>query len=270
MRFVARKPSPALAPYVDAIWCYESSAPSHTRERIVPTGGMQLLVNLHEDELRWWDGGALDRAHRIHGAGMHGVYDRPFAIDTIEQRAIVGVGFKPGGAWAFCGVPASAIAREHVALDEVWGRDGATLRERLLEAHARGEVLRELDRALLARLSIDRHGRDLDVPAAVRALHEGMSVRALTEALGTSEKRFVRAFVARVGVTPKRYARVLRFQRVVARVQRPERAEWARIAAECGYYDQSHLVHEFRALSGLTPSAYVPRAPEEPNHVVLG
>ncbi|AKF05245.1 Transcriptional regulator, AraC family protein [Sandaracinus amylolyticus] len=270
MRFVARKPSPALAPYVARLWCYESGALTHTRERIVPTGGMQLLVNLHEDELRWWDGAGLDRAHRMHGAGMQGIYDRPFAIDTIEQRAIAGVSFAPGGAWAFCGVPASALARDHVPLDALWARDGATLRERLLEAYARGEVLRELERVLLARLSIDRLGRDLDVHGAVRALHDGMTVRALTDALGSSEKRFVRAFVARVGVTPKRYARVLRFQRVLARVAELERVEWARIAAECGYYDQSHLVHEFRELSGLTPSAYVPRLPEEPNHVVLG
>ena len=77
-----------------------------------------------------------------------------------------------------------------------------------------------------------------------------------------------RAFEARVGLTPKRFARLLRFQRVIAHAARG-RADWARVAADCGYYDQSHLVHEFRALSGLTPSAYAPRSPGDRNHVIL-
>ena len=86
--------------------------------------------------------------------------------------------------------------------------------------------------------------------------------------LGWTAKRLTRRFSQQIGLTPKRFARVRRFQRVLRRsASEVTSVDWARLAAECGFYDQAHLIHEFRAHAGTTPLEYSPRSPAELNHV---
>lgn len=130
MPMVLRTPSPALAPFVAALWHYEDAGELvHTRERILPSGTMQLLINLHEDELRTYHGADLGLVRRTRGATIAGVHAGHFAIDTAEQRAIVGISFHAGGAFPFFSAPADALREIDVELDQVWGREGALLRE---------------------------------------------------------------------------------------------------------------------------------------------
>src|SRR6185312_655035 len=111
-----------------------------------------LLVNLHEDELRWYDGPSYGTMHRLAGAGVAGTFTRHFAIDTAEQRAICGVSFRPGGAAPFLGLPADELLDQHVSLADLWGASGARVRERLLEAKRPHELLRVLEQILLERV----------------------------------------------------------------------------------------------------------------------
>lgn len=111
---------------------------------------------------------------------------------------------------------------------------------------------------------------DAAIACAVRALEHGRPVSEVSARLGLLPKRFVRRFRDRIGLTPKRFSRVRRLQRVLGEVAREDRVEWAEVAAEHGFYDQAHLVHDFRELTGLTPSAYRPRAAAEWNHVSVG
>jgi AraC-like DNA-binding protein len=268
VRVVVRTPSPALAPFVESIWYYETPDLTHARERVLPSGKMQLLVNLDEDELRWWDGARFDRKHRLIGAAFMGPHAEPFAIDTAEQRRVMGVTFRAGGAFPFIGPPASALTGDHVALDALWGRDGATLRERALDTRDPEEKLAVLERALLSRTSKPLE-RDPMIARAAAALEEGLPIAALVAQLGSSEKRFVRRFVEQVGLNPKRFARVRRFQQLLRSIACGRSVPWARVASECGYYDQSHLVHEFRAFSGMAPSEYRARDPHDWNHVPI-
>jgi AraC-like DNA-binding protein len=72
-----------------------------------------------------------------------------------------------------------------------------------------------------------------------------------------------------VGLTPKRFARVRRLQRILDAAARNVNVDWAEAAVEHGYYDQAHLINDFRELTGITPTAYRPRAAHERNHVPL-
>jgi transcriptional regulator GlxA family with amidase domain len=83
-----------------------------------------------------------------------------------------------------------------------------------------------------------------------------------------SQRRFIQRFAAEVGMTPKLYCRVRRFQRVRALVRNVPAPDWARVAVEWGYFDQSHLIHDFQAFSGLSPVEYCRRRSEQalPNH----
>ena len=82
-----------------------------------------------------------------------------------------------------------------------------------------------------------------------------------------SAKRFIERFKAEVGVSPKHYCRIRRFQRTVTRAHRGQIVDWPQVALECGYYDQAHFIHEFRSFAGLTPTGYQGSRTAFQNHV---
>lgn len=260
-----RPSSPALAPFVESFWHFTSDW-THRRERILPNGTMQLLVNLHEDELRTYEVGGTE-PRRMGGAAIAGAYGRAFGIDTDEQRCVVGVAFRPGGAAPFFREPCDALREDHVELDRVWCRDGALLRERLLEEKSPEALLHRLEAVLLERLA---RPLEVDKPVefALSALDRGAPVGRITERLGMTAKRFIRHFERAVGITPKRYGRIRRFSRVLEAVELGRDVNWSQVAADCGYYDQAHLIHEFHEFAGMSPTRYRPRAEGDRNHAV--
>ncbi|WP_437935041.1 helix-turn-helix domain-containing protein [Sorangium sp. So ce341] len=279
MRFVTYAPPPPLGRFVGQLWYCAAPELPDLLERVLPSGAMSLLINLAEDELRWYDAAAapaaaLARCHRLSGIAVCGAHAEHFAIDTVEQRAIVGAEFTPGGALPFFGPAIEALGGTHVSLDALWGREAALVRERVLEARTPDEKLRALEAALAARLVRPRAplARDPAVDFALAAFADparASTVADVTGQLGMSSKRFIRTFTEQVGLTPKRYCRVQRFQQAIAAIERGERASWAGVAAACGYYDQAHFIHDFRAFAGLTPTEYVARRRER-NHVPQG
>jgi AraC-like DNA-binding protein len=263
-----RRALPALAPFVASLGYFEGElAPG--RERVLPSAQVSLMVNLYEDEFRTYHGADHSTVRRTRGAAFSGPQARHTVIDTAEQRSLVYVNFRLGGAAPFLDAPLDATRDELVDLEELWGRDGPLLRERVLEAPTAEGMLRVLEAALLARLR-RADGLDASIGFAVRALEGGATVSTVTSRLDVLPKQFVRRFRSHIGLTPKRFARVRRLQRLLGAVARDPEPEWAEAAAEHGYYDQSHLIHDFRELAGFTPTAYRPRAAHEWNHVPVG
>ena len=113
-------PAPPLGDFVDRFWLC-SDAPPHRRERILPSGTIELVVNLLEDEIRIYDPSHPDRCTRMSGAILSGAYSRFFVIDPLQHAAILGVHFKPGGAFPFLGAPAGELADTHVDVETLWG-----------------------------------------------------------------------------------------------------------------------------------------------------
>jgi AraC-like DNA-binding protein len=262
-----RPRSPALRPFVRSLGFYSGELPPG-RERVLPTGEVSLFVNLFEDEVRTYDGPDAAVVRRTRGAVLLGPRASHQVIDTEEQRDLVEIDFEVGGAACFFGMPMSAARDEIVELDEVWGREGAVLRERLLEAEPVEEQLAILEETLLA-LAVHPLEPDPAIGLAVEAFERGRPVAEVVSQLGWSSRRFVRRFRDRIGLAPKEFSRVRRLQRVVRSVAGDGATCWAEVAFEHGYYDQSHLVHDFRELAGITPTAYSPRSPQERNHVPL-
>lgn len=241
----------------------------------LPTGATQLLVNLDRDSLRSHPvGGGAPTVTR--GAAVQGPHDRPVLIDPADQRRILWVAFRAGGSHPFVPADAVELRGRLVDLDDLWGqRAGALFRERLLTAAGPREAFEVVEVALWQRAR--RHLEFCDaVRKAAADLDHGATVAATAGSLGWTPRRLGREFAARIGLAPKRFARVRRFQRVVraaatATTVGPGRTgpDWARIAAEHGYHDQAHLIHDFRTFAATTPGAYRPRSAAEPNHVPI-
>ena len=266
MRHIAVRPrSPALAPLVASLHYHEGEHPARV-ERILPNGQAHLMFNLGENEFRTYHGADCATLHRYSGAVLAGPHGLATAIDTMEQRHLVAVEFKLGGAAAFLRMPLSEACNQVLELGDVWGADGVRLHERLYEAQGPAERFRALEDALLARLV---RPWDPAIAAAVPLLKRGAPVAAARTYVGLQPKAFVRRFREQVGLTPKRFSRVRRLQRVLDSLQKGHNADWAMAAAVHGYTDQAHFIHDFRELTGMTPTMYRPASPQRRNHVPL-
>ena len=172
-------------------------------------------------------------------------------------RTVVGLRFRPGVAGTALGLPAGALRDLRVPLEDVWGRDGAELAERVDSAATARERRQLLQDAVLRRRgTID--DPDEIVLAACRLLGRPRSrVESVSRELATSERHLRRRFRDAVGYGPKTYNRVVRFQRFLARYRAAgaDGANLAATAAELGYADQAHLTRDCVELSGLTPTA---------------
>lgn len=269
MCFHHRVPRPPLDTFVASIWLFRDGPRPHALERILPTGAAQLIVNLKEDRTRLYDPERPHRCDSTAGTILVGVQSRYQIIDTSEQEYVAGVAFRPGGTAAFLRTPAHETRDADTPLEALWGRQpSAELREQLLERSDPDAQLDAIESALRERLQPTGVHPAIGLAlAAFNRVPLTTNIGAVTDALGMSAKRFIERFKAQVGVSPKRYCRIRRFQQAVARAHRGQEVNWAQVALDCGYYDQAHFIHEFRAFAGLTPTGYQASRTAFQNHV---
>lgn len=273
VHYCFRAPAWPLSEFVERLW-HLTDTPSHSHETIVPGGTIELVINLCEDELRIYDPAEPAAGYRrFPGAVVSGAYRQPFATDTKQHAAIIGVHFKPGGAAGFLRMPADEIADAHVSLETLWGAAAIELREQLCAAHGPVQRFDLLERALMRRLPKPQkdHARTV---AALQLFTGGETiplVREVAREVGLSERQFVRSFAQEVGMSPKLFSRVARFHRVLAQLKRSPVPAWTELALDCGYFDQAHLINEFRSFSNLSPTEYLRKRSDRamPGHVPL-
>ena len=235
----------------------------------LPTGRVDIVIPLHQHSLLRFDAIDATRATHYRGGAVSGAHDR-FAVRGLAgTSSAIGVHFKPGGAAPFLAAAPAELHNRTVPLDAVWGPLAGELRERLLGADSTARQFQLIEDMLIARLQASQPA-DAMVRQALRALAQDPSAARIADvqrASGCSPQRFIRRFEAAAGITPKRLARVLRFNALLAQIVRVGPRDWAALAADGGYFDQSHLIHEFKRLAGITPSAYQPAQPGQATHV---
>jgi AraC-like DNA-binding protein len=238
---------------------------------------MQIVINLLEARSCIYDRRDTSRYQTFSGSLLSGAHSEYIVISTSMQASIMGVYFKPGGAFPFLRMPAGELSETTTSLDTLWGSAAVDLRDQLLEEPTHQGRFDVLERNLLAELF---RGPAMGLPknprAAVRyALRQFIgephvtSVTGVTDRIGLSPKRFIQIFRDETGFTPKVFCRIRRFQRALDRMERRRNVEWARVALDCGYFDQAHFIHDFRAFSGINPSSYLREQTPHRNHLPL-
>ena len=211
-------------------------------------------------------------AHRYvatSGSVLSGAQSRFQVIDTSEQEYVAGVAFKPGGTVPFTRMPAHEACDADVPLEALWGcKRTATLRERLLESGSIEAKLDALEAVLheMWRPARAASGRRFCVGRVRSSATDDEHCRG--DRLHRAKREAIhRAVQEEVGITPKVYCRIRRFQRAVTMATRGRQVEWTRVALDCGYFDQAHFIHDFRSFAGLTPTAYQSARTSFQNHV---
>ena len=174
--------------------------------------------------------------------------------------------FVPARLDVLFGVHADELAERHTALEDLWGGRVTSMRDRLGEAVSLEQRLDAFEALLAERLPqsavcIPRWRRRCSSSATATNVHD------VVKQSGYSHRRFIALFSHAVGLTPKVYSRVRRFQRALQRARLSGAESWADVAAAAGYSDQSHFNREFRECVGMTPTQYREVAPAFAHHV---
>jgi AraC-like DNA-binding protein len=251
--------SPPMRRFVECVWFLRDDArpAPGASERVFPDGCVEIVFHFAE---RFRRAVAPGRFETQPASFLVGEMTRPLEIAPAGRVATMGVRFRPGGAHPFLGARLDALTDRTVALDAVFGGDGARLDSALREAPDDAARVRIAETFLRRRLERAPRG-DAAVDAAVGEIlrtRGRASLDAIAASAGRSRRHLERRFLERVGVSPKTLSRVVRLQNVF-RAVRGGAASFAAVALDCGYCDQAHLVRDFRELTGETPAAHFAR-----------
>jgi AraC-like DNA-binding protein len=249
-------------------------------KRIAPSASTAAAVAalfVHEGD-RDMPGLAIPRPEtnlvvRFGPPARNGLDAHAFGVQQHARRKVLRAGqriltvrLRLGAQEAVLGVPAGELAGRIVALEDLWG-DAATRRlyDQLASSRDTIDAAAIIEGAIAERLAIADKRRDhsslvRDFPGSHLALDAAdrlasANVKAVAIDLGVSERHLRRLFREGIGVSPKAFAKLTRFHRALRAAQEDSGASWASIAAATGYYDQAHLIAEFRAIAGVTPRA---------------
>jgi AraC-like DNA-binding protein len=191
-----------------------------------------------------------------------------FLLDTSRPREFIGARFKIGGGFVFF-APAGTMRDLCIPLETLWGRTAVELRERLVLLPPGAARFALLERFLLRRLDREQqpHPAVRHASTCLVRSHGSASIGGLVDECGLSRRYFIEIFRDQVGLTPKLFGRLRRFRRSLAAIGAALEVDWADLAAACGYADQPHLIHDFRAFTGLTPSVYLRHRTAHVNHL---
>ena len=265
------QPAAALAGIVATMW-YGEGAVSYQRDRILPSGQSQLLINLGPLQYRIEPGPPEARV-AFRDVWYSALHQGPIDTEAPHGSALLGVAFGAAGSFPWLGLPQCEFADRVRPLAEALGDGVLSLREALLNTVDLAARFQCVERWLLARIAAQRQR---GIHPAVRwavtqiAAHQGaIAVEDLARETGYTRKHLNQLFLTQVGLSPKALARVQRFHSALGLLAKSDQVPWVELAARCGYYDQSHLVRDFRAFSGFAPAQFVRQGRPDAGSVVV-
>jgi AraC-like DNA-binding protein len=229
---------------------------------------MHLVFRLSDQPLRLFTDAEDEPAHTLRHAVVGGARATFYARDISKPTCSAGAQLLPGAAELLFGVPADELAGRHTLLADLWGRSADSAREQLLAARTPAQKMDVLVSLLTARLPSVR-GLHPAVAHALEQFWDTSDVHQVVMASGYSHRRFIALFRRAVGLTPKVYCRVLRFQKVLKQVAAEPSASLVDLAIDSGYSDQPHFTREFRGFTGMSPEQYRQVSPSFSHHVPI-
>jgi AraC-like DNA-binding protein len=255
MRYAEHPPPPALAPYVRCVWVFEADrAESGHRERIVPDGRCELVVHVGDAFLET----GPDREERVQPRTLFaGQLSRPLWLRAAGRAEVIGVRFHPAAARSFLGLPLTTATDRRLDLRAVCLEETRALHRALEAANDRRASVERFVAQRIERLGIARDGIVEACAARFEATQGRASIEALVADAGIGRRQLERRFRDAVGLSPKRFAAVLRLRSVFDALSANPGAGWTDAALAAGYFDQSHLIRDFRRFVGCSPAQFL-------------
>ncbi|MFK8016558.1 MAG: helix-turn-helix domain-containing protein [Gammaproteobacteria bacterium] len=258
MIFETHTPAAPYDQLIESIFHFKGFQPDHSIERVVPTGHVFLLFELDGYTRHTYDSTTLAPNAEFHKAWVSGLHSNHLSISAHDDSEMFVVQFKPGGAFAFLHQPMDKLADRVVSGKEFADKELFSTREKLLSAATSKEKFDVADRWLM-----DNYDASCLPPKPLLDVVETLDAQPtcklndLIQTFDGSQKHLIAQFKKYIGVTPKQYQRIVRFNGIFMEMQGDQFLSWSDIAYRCGYSDQSHFIREFKRFSGFVPEAFL-------------
>ena len=258
-----------LNQFVDHFIYYDGYNPAHSIDRFLPDGNTEIIIDFDDRPQHIYDNQTLKEIQACHHVWASGVRTEFITIPSGRHAAMFIISFKKGMAYPFFPLPMNEMADRVVDADLLWGNDFSFLRERLLEIDAIDRKFEAAEGFLLRNFQ----RRFVLNPAVEYALTEiirrpdQINLARMNQNIGYSQKHFIGMFKRQVGITPKAYLKIIRFQKAIGEIEQRKEVNWASISQDCGFYDQAHFINDFKFFSGFTPEEYIRRKNDILNYV---
>lgn len=264
------RPAGPLSSYIELLTYYEGFNPSHRVERLLPEGVVEIIIDLTEIDKFIYDNHSLVEKQTCKYAWISGLRKEYISISALPHSSMMIIRFRPGMAYPFLGMPVIEIRGQVVDAD-ILLPDAAFLREQLVESVFVEQRFRVVEDYLLRQLF--KNGA---IPHFIPGMMDkitgnpsALALSALIDDCGFSHKHFIYLFKKYVGLPPKQFMRIMKFQGTLREIEAKEEIYWPDIAYSSGYFDQAHFIHEFKSFSGLNPTDYLQKKGPDINYIPI-
>jgi len=272
MIFRIHIPTYPLSEFIESFVYFNNVDHAHNFDRFLPNGDTEILIDFHDTPQFIYDNESLKEIQACHHVWASGLRTEPITIPAGKKSEMMVISFKKGKASSFFPFPMEEIADSVVDANLVWGLEFGYLRERLLSMTDIKLRFLLVEEFLLKQFQSQLKA-DPCISFAIQEMTsrpDTVSIARMNNKIGYSQKHFASMFRRAVGVTPKAYLKIMRFQKAVQTIDSVADADWRLIALECGFYDQSHFINDFKHFSGFTPEHYASIHTHYQNYVPVG
>lgn len=252
------QPKHPLNQFISHFTYYKNYTPDHYIDRFLPDGNVEIVIDLTEEPKYIYDNELLTEKQACRKIWLSGIRTQFISIPSGRNSEMFVINFRKGMARSFLQLPLSEITDTVTDGDLILNTVYLILREKLLETKLPLQKFRLAESMLLKQFSpaLAIHPVINYAVNHITAKPEVAIIKNIACQTGYSHKHLVALFEKYVGVSPKSFLRILRFQKAVREMENTGKADLTRLALDCGYYDQSHFISDFKTFSGYTPLVY--------------
>lgn len=257
MKFEIHRLTPPLDQYLESVFHMKGFMPDHSVERVVPTGHVFIIFELDGFERSTFDNDSLKPIAHFTKVWISGMHKNYLSISAHQNSEMLVMQFKPFGGFPFFHFPVEELNEKVLSTQDLFDGSLLQLREEIL-AKATSEEKFQVAESWLR----DRFDEAKQPPNEIIEVVETMQKApvangTLLENYPFTQKHLIDQFKKYIGLTPKYFQRILRFNEILQRLHKQEKISWTEIAYQCGFSDQSHFIKEFKHFSGFNPEEFI-------------
>ncbi len=258
--------------FIESFVYYKDYNPVHTVDRFLPDGNINVVIDLTDYPKFLYDNHTLKEIQSYRNVWFSGIRSRYITIPSGRDSEMFIINFHKGMAYPFVEIPLNELTDYVIDGELVLTNEILNIREKLLGIADIDKKFRYTENILL-----NRYGSRLKIDSfinfAVNVIINDPGKSAMNEIsnnCGYSQKHLIKIFKEHVGLTPKAFLKVIRFQKAVNSIEPDKLPDWSTVAFDCGYYDQPHFINDFKQFSGFTPQIYTLQKSEFTNYIAVG
>lgn len=272
MVFEMYTPAFPLSQFIESFIYYRGYNPVHSIDRFLPDGYINIVISLSDAPQYIYDNETLKEIQACRNVWFSGIRNNYITIPSGKESEMFIINFHRGKAYPFVQMPLHELTDCVVDGDLVLSHEIMDLREMIQDAPHIVQKFHKTEKFLLKKFAsrlIVNPFIDYAVNKIVQSPNQ-LSIEQIANKVGYSQKHLIQLFKEKVGLPPKGFLKIMRFQKAMQDISTMPVPDWKDIAFESGYYDQAHFINDFKAFSGFTPNQYLSKQSEYLNYVAVG